>query len=72
MCCCQECTIQKIRSHYQLKLNTLRRILDLYQEKVEKKNADWKKTVVVSVHQFVCLFLECLFIGKNDEIIIMQ
>ncbi|KAF3696001.1 Kinesin-like protein KIFC3 [Channa argus] len=40
-----ESTVRKIRSHYQNKLNTLRRILDIYQEKVEKKNADWKKRV---------------------------
>ncbi|XP_042277167.1 kinesin-like protein KIN-14E [Thunnus maccoyii] len=42
----QEWTMQRIRCHYQNKLNTLRRILDLYQEKVEKKNADWEKRVV--------------------------
>ncbi|CAK6950270.1 kinesin-like protein KIN-14I isoform X1 [Scomber scombrus] len=41
----QEWTVQRIRCHYQNKLNTLRRILDLYQEKVEKKNAEWEKKV---------------------------
>ncbi|KAM7391576.1 hypothetical protein PAMP_022257 [Pampus punctatissimus] len=42
----QEWTVQKIRCHYQNKLNTLRRILDLYQEKVEKKNTDWERRVM--------------------------
>ncbi|XP_068994666.1 BICD family-like cargo adapter 1 [Embiotoca jacksoni] len=41
----QEWTVQKIRSYYQNKLNTLRRILDLYQEKVERKKNDWEKKV---------------------------
>ncbi|KAG7241496.1 hypothetical protein INR49_025697, partial [Caranx melampygus] len=47
----QEWTVQKIRSHYQNKLNTLRRILDIYQEKVEKKNADWERRVVALTAQ---------------------
>ncbi|XP_064209290.1 uncharacterized protein LOC135264501 [Anguilla rostrata] len=34
----QEKTIQKIRMHYQNKLNTLKRVLDTYQERVEEKN----------------------------------
>ncbi|KAM7416207.1 hypothetical protein PAMA_018331 [Pampus argenteus] len=42
----QEWTVQRIRCHYQSKLNTLRRILDLYQEKVEKKNTDWERRVM--------------------------
>ncbi|XP_067376493.1 uncharacterized protein si:dkey-96l17.6 [Channa argus] len=46
-----ESTVRKIRSHYQNKLNTLRRILDIYQEKVEKKNADWKKRVAALIAQ---------------------
>lgn len=51
----QECTVRRIKGHYQNKLNILRRILDIYQEKVEKKNADWEKMVAVSaVHQSVC------------------
>ncbi|XP_039875446.1 kinesin-like protein KIN-14E [Simochromis diagramma] len=41
----QDCTVQKIRSHYQNKLNTLRKILDIYQEKVEKKKANWEAKV---------------------------
>ncbi|XP_074525823.1 putative LOC110439812 homolog [Halichoeres trimaculatus] len=41
----QEWTVQRIRSHYQNKLNTLRRILDVYQEKVDKKNVDWERRV---------------------------
>ncbi|KAF0033480.1 hypothetical protein F2P81_013546 [Scophthalmus maximus] len=41
----QEWSMQKIRSHYQNKLNALRSILDLYQGKVEKKNTDWEKRV---------------------------
>ncbi|XP_076020795.1 putative LOC110439812 homolog [Genypterus blacodes] len=47
----QERTVQKIRAHYQNKLNTLRRILDLYQEKVEKRNADWEKRVGILTAQ---------------------
>lgn len=40
--------MQKITSHYQKKLNRLRIILDLYQEKVEKKKADWEQRIEVS------------------------
>lgn len=40
--------MQRIRSYYHNKLNTLRRILDLYQEKVEKKNAELERRVAVS------------------------
>ncbi|XP_026176871.1 putative LOC110439812 homolog [Mastacembelus armatus] len=47
----QECTMQKIGFHYQNKLNTLRQILDLYQEKVEKKNDVWKKKVAALTAQ---------------------
>ncbi|XP_041642946.1 kinesin-like protein KIN-14I [Cheilinus undulatus] len=47
----QEWTVQRIRSHYQNKLNTLRRILDVYQEKVEKKNADWERRVAALTAQ---------------------
>ncbi|GAA6220911.1 kinesin-like protein KIN-14I isoform X1 [Lates japonicus] len=47
----QEWTMQKIRNHYQSKLNTLRRILDLYQEKVEKKNAAWERRVAALTAQ---------------------
>ncbi|XP_072289953.1 uncharacterized protein [Eucyclogobius newberryi] len=41
----QESTTVRIRSHYQLKLNSLKKMLHLYQEKVEKKNADLDKQV---------------------------
>lgn len=41
--------MQKIRSHYQNKLNTLRKILNVYQEKVEKKKANWEAKVEVAV-----------------------
>ncbi|MEQ2240278.1 hypothetical protein ILYODFUR_013148 [Ilyodon furcidens] len=41
----QEWTMQKVRSHYQNKLNTLRTFLDLYQDTMEKKKADWEKKV---------------------------
>ncbi|CAJ1067961.1 kinesin-like protein KIN-14I [Xyrichtys novacula] len=41
----QEWTVQRIRSHHQNKLNTLRRILDVYQQKVEKKEEDWERRV---------------------------
>ncbi|XP_033947136.1 uncharacterized protein [Pseudochaenichthys georgianus] len=41
----QEWTVQRLRSHHQNKLNTLRRILDVYQDKVEKRNADWERRV---------------------------
>ncbi|XP_070819945.1 uncharacterized protein [Chaetodon trifascialis] len=47
----QEWTVQRIRSHYQNRLNTLRRILDLYQEKVEKKKADWESRVAALTAQ---------------------
>lgn len=50
--------MQRIRSHYQNKLNTLKRILDVYQEKVEKKNVDWERRVSVSgVSSSASLFL---------------
>ncbi|KAI1900042.1 hypothetical protein AGOR_G00045930 [Albula goreensis] len=39
----QEKTIQHIRTHYQNKLNSLKRMLDMYQEKVEKKNVYWEE-----------------------------
>ncbi|XP_063753553.1 uncharacterized protein LOC134873681 [Eleginops maclovinus] len=52
----QEWTVQRLRSQHQNKLNTLRRILDVYQEKVEKKNTDWERRVEVSEGQeSVCL-----------------
>ncbi|XP_031705228.1 putative LOC110439812 homolog [Anarrhichthys ocellatus] len=47
----QEWTVQRIRSNHQSKMNTLRRILDLYQEKVEKKNADWERSVAALTAQ---------------------
>ncbi|CAB1432226.1 unnamed protein product [Pleuronectes platessa] len=47
----REWTVQKVRSHFQNKLNTLRRILDLYQETVEKKNTEWEKRVVALTSQ---------------------
>ncbi|KAM3610694.1 uncharacterized protein V6R79_007477 [Siganus canaliculatus] len=54
----QEWTVQRIRSHYQNKLNTLRRILDLYQEKVEKKKADWERRVKALTEQNEQLLVE--------------
>lgn len=53
--------MQRIRSHYQNKLNTLRRILELYQGKVEKKNADWERRVAVSCG---CSLCRCLLLSK--------
>ncbi|XP_051513901.1 uncharacterized protein LOC127417743 [Myxocyprinus asiaticus] len=41
----QERTVLKIRTYYQNKLNTLKRILDIYQEKVARKNAYWEEKV---------------------------
>ncbi|XP_034152417.1 kinesin-like protein KIN-14E [Esox lucius] len=41
----QERTVQTICSHYQNKLHALKRILDLYQEKVEKKNSHWEERI---------------------------
>ncbi|KAL0979662.1 hypothetical protein UPYG_G00187930 [Umbra pygmaea] len=41
----QERTVQTIRTHYQNKLNALKTILDLYQEKVEKKNSQWEESI---------------------------
>ncbi|XP_024130613.1 uncharacterized protein LOC112148058 [Oryzias melastigma] len=37
--------LQRVKSHYHNKLNTLRRILSVYQEKMEKKNYDWERKV---------------------------
>ncbi|XP_013867503.1 putative LOC110439812 homolog [Austrofundulus limnaeus] len=39
----QKWLVQRVRSHYLNKLNTVRRMLDLYQERVEKNKADWEK-----------------------------
>ncbi|XP_047236778.1 kinesin-like protein KIN-14E [Girardinichthys multiradiatus] len=47
----QEWIMQKVRSHYQNKLNTLRTFLDLYQDTVEKKKADWEKKVAELIAQ---------------------
>lgn len=51
MCLCltQKKTVLKIRSHYQKKLNLIKTILDIYQEKVEKRNIDLEKRVTVSI-----------------------
>ncbi|XP_047448267.1 kinesin-like protein KIN-14E [Mugil cephalus] len=54
----QEWTVQKIRSHYQNKLNTLRRFLDLYQEKVEKKKSEWENRVEGLTAQYELLLEE--------------
>ncbi|KAK7934228.1 hypothetical protein WMY93_005124 [Mugilogobius chulae] len=42
----QECVAHRIRSHYQNKLISLKKMLQIYQEKVEKKNVDLDKQVV--------------------------
>ncbi|KAK0148372.1 Kinesin-like protein KIN-14I [Merluccius polli] len=42
----QERTVQQIRAHYQSKMNALKKILGLYQEKVEKKDTEWHKKVL--------------------------
>ncbi|XP_034451449.1 kinesin-like protein KIN-14E [Hippoglossus hippoglossus] len=60
MLCYQEWTVQKVRSHFQNKLNTLRRILDLYQEKVEKKNTEWEKRVVSKMLELFSTRLDAL------------
>ncbi|XP_067295928.1 uncharacterized protein [Pseudorasbora parva] len=41
----QEKTALKIKRYYQNKLNTLKRILDIYQEKVARKNTYWEEKV---------------------------
>ncbi|KAL1274099.1 hypothetical protein QQF64_026913 [Cirrhinus molitorella] len=41
----QEKTALEIRTYYQNKLNTLKRILDIYQEKVARKNTYWEEKV---------------------------
>ncbi|XP_057176369.1 uncharacterized protein LOC130545694 [Triplophysa rosa] len=41
----QERTKIKMRIYYQNKLNTLKRILDIYQEKVARRNAFWEEKV---------------------------
>lgn len=46
--CDQAWTVQRITSHYQNKMSTLRRILNIYQGKVEKKSVDCERRVAVS------------------------
>ncbi|KAL7839308.1 hypothetical protein SRHO_G00259660 [Serrasalmus rhombeus] len=41
----QERTVLKIRGHYQNKLNMLKRVLGIYQEKVERRNALWEEKI---------------------------
>ncbi|KAL6465947.1 hypothetical protein MHYP_G00260800 [Metynnis hypsauchen] len=41
----QERTMLKIRGHYQNKLNMLKRVLGIYQEKVERRNALWEEKI---------------------------
>ncbi|TSR04279.1 Kinesin-like protein KIN-14E [Bagarius yarrelli] len=41
----QERTVNRIRSYYQNKLNSLKRILELYQEKVERRSALWNEKI---------------------------
>ncbi|XP_053726829.1 uncharacterized protein LOC128762540 [Synchiropus splendidus] len=41
----QEWTEQRIKSHYQSKFNSLRRILHLYQEKIKKRNEEWEMKI---------------------------
>ncbi|CAL8346995.1 unnamed protein product [Lota lota] len=47
----QERTAQQIRAHYQNKMNALKRMLDLYQQKVEKKDTEWHKKVLALTAQ---------------------
>ncbi|XP_034025701.1 kinesin-like protein KIN-14I isoform X2 [Thalassophryne amazonica] len=47
----QEWTVQRIRTHYQNKLNILKRMLDHYQERVTMKNAELEERVVVLTEQ---------------------
>ncbi|CAL8248699.1 unnamed protein product [Merluccius merluccius] len=47
----QERTVQQIRAHYQSKMNALKKILGLYQEKVEKKDTEWHKKVLALTSQ---------------------
>ena len=44
----QQSTTYRIRSHYQSKLSTLKRMLSLYQERMDQKNTDLEKQNVVS------------------------
>ncbi|KAG7318564.1 hypothetical protein KOW79_018319 [Hemibagrus wyckioides] len=41
----QERTVHKIRTYYQNKLHALKRVLDLYQEKVERRSALWEEKI---------------------------
>ncbi|GAA6109834.1 kinesin-like protein KIN-14I [Tachysurus ichikawai] len=41
----QERTVDKIRTYYQNKLNALKMVLDLYQEKVERRSALWEEKI---------------------------
>ncbi|XP_056135934.1 uncharacterized protein si:dkey-96l17.6 [Lampris incognitus] len=47
----QEQTVQKLRAHHHNKLNALRRILDIYQEKVDRRNTGWEKSVMALTTQ---------------------
>ena len=39
--------MQTVRAHYQNKMDALKRMLALYQGKVEQKNTDWHNKVLV-------------------------
>ncbi|KAF7687624.1 hypothetical protein HF521_014852 [Silurus meridionalis] len=43
----QEKTVHKIRTYYQNKLNALKRVLHLYQEKVERRNVLWDEKIKI-------------------------
>ncbi|XP_015242869.1 PREDICTED: kinesin-like calmodulin-binding protein isoform X1 [Cyprinodon variegatus] len=54
----QEWIKQKVTFHYQNKLNTLRRFLEVYRNNVEKKKADWEKKVTELTAQNEQLLVE--------------
>ncbi|KAF5888806.1 kinesin-like calmodulin-binding protein, partial [Clarias magur] len=41
----QERTVHTIRTYYQNKMNALKRVLDIYQEKVERRSALWEEKI---------------------------
>lgn len=66
----QEQTKIKIRIYYQNKFNTLKRILDVYQEKVARRNAFWEEKVRVS-HKRIFKFVLLLPLIPNQDSHIM-
>ncbi|KAJ3604386.1 hypothetical protein NHX12_029127 [Muraenolepis orangiensis] len=63
-----ERTVQRIRAHYQNKMNALKRILDLYQEKVEKKDTEWHSKVLSKMLELFSNRLDLLHIHQASTL----